>query len=94
MLIGAVAVFTRIVYIADIATPLRNRIWAKGTKTFLGRLIQCPWCIAPYFATPITFITFGVNGLLGTVSGFWHAMLTAAAVSFIAPWLVAVTKEV
>lgn len=82
--------FTRIVWIADIATPLRDWVWAEkrgGTSWFLGRLIRCPWCIAPYLATPLTFISFAVDGALGSWAGVWHAMLTAAAVSFFAPAL-------
>lgn len=83
--------FTRIVWIADIAIPLRDWVWAEkrgGTESFAGRLIQCPWCIAPYLSTPLTFITFAVDGVLWSWSGLWNAMLTAAAVSFFAPALV------
>jgi hypothetical protein len=90
VLIGAVAVFTRIAWIADIVTPLRD--WAIGKSggpdSFFGRLISCPYCIAPYLATPLTFATFAIHGALWSWSGLWNAMLTAAAVSFFAPTLV------
>lgn len=86
VLIGTVARFTRLVWIDDIATPLRDRIWRNGTESFTGRLIQCPWCIAPWIATPLTAVTFGLTYAPGWVQLIWHAMLTVPAVSMAASW--------
>lgn len=64
--------------------PIDSRGWFKR---WFGRVIECPWCIAPYLATPMTAISFLVAGELGTVEGCWNAGLTTAAVSMAASWL-------
>lgn len=95
ILIGAVARFTRLVWHDDIATPLRDRIWAKwGTESFIGRLIGCPWCIAPWIAAPLTAITFAVSLLPNWAQLTWNGLLAVPAVSMGAAWITAATKEV
>lgn len=87
VLIGAVGWFAWLVWKADIATELRNAIWKKwGSYSFIGRLIKCPYCIAPYGALPATTLTFALDASW-SVATVWHAVLTWAAVSFAGGWL-------
>lgn len=94
VLIGAVARFVRLAWVDDILAPhLKDWAYTKppaergAFRRFFGRVIECPWCIAPYIATPLTAITFWVSGHLTTWEGCWNAALTAAAVSMAGSWL-------
>jgi hypothetical protein len=82
------------VWVDDILAPhLRDWMYAKPIdqrgwfKRWFGKVIECPWCVAPYLATPMTAITFWVSGSLATLEGCWYAALTTAAVSMAASWL-------
>lgn len=77
-------------WVDDIATPLRDWVWAEkrgGTESFLGRLIQCPWCIAPWVAAPLTAVTFLLTLAPAWAQLTWNGMLTVAAVSMFGSWI-------
>jgi hypothetical protein len=94
VLIGAVARFTRLAWNDDILAPhLRN--WAYRHEpadrsrfdVFFGKLIECPWCVAPWIATPLTAITFALSYAPDWAQHTWTGLLAVPAVSMAASWL-------
>lgn len=94
VLIGAVARFTRLAWVDDILAPhLKN--WAYGPapadrspfRKFVGKLLECPWCIAPWIATPLTAITFALAYAPAWAQHTWTGLLAVPAVSMAASWL-------
>jgi hypothetical protein len=82
------------VWVDDILAP-KLRDWAYRVPMtertpfmkFFGNLIACPWCIAPWIATPLTAITFALAYAPQWAQNTWTGLLAVPAVSMAASWL-------